>query len=155
MAHTLSRFDRCWWVRRSLIYVAAWRSKMGRGRVVIWHRRVWCDRWVEVRMSAAAGWQWGGAKTHDSITTMTGHIWWESSKRHGQVPVRNTEKLCSNVSTSPYLDCGSVSVLSFNSSSETSVSRISGFDLFPYLRQTRREGKGWWFLFKMFALSYH
>lgn len=40
-----------------------------------------------------------------------------------------------------HLDCGSVSLLSFNSSSDTSVSRISGLDLFPYLRHTSRQDR--------------
>lgn len=35
--------------------VAAHRGKRGRGRVVIWRRRVWSDGCAEVRMSAAAG----------------------------------------------------------------------------------------------------
>lgn len=43
--------------------------------------------------------------------------------------------------TETHLDCGSVSVLSFNSSSETSVSRISGLDLFPYLRRAKTQDR--------------
>lgn len=43
-----------------------------------------------------------------------------------------------------HLDCGSESVLSFNSSSETSVSRISGLDLFPYLRHKTDRQTGKW-----------
>lgn len=36
-----------------------------------------------------------------------------------------------------HLDCGKESVLSFSSSSETSMSRTSGLDLFPYLRHRK------------------
>lgn len=45
--------------------------------------------------------------------------------------------------THTHLDCGSESVLSFNSISEISVSRISGPDLFPYLEhRQKKESKG-------------
>lgn len=67
---------------------------------------------------------------------MTGHIWRERSKGHSQLPMSHDIVMLTVLHT--HLDCGSVSVLSFNSSSETSVSRMSGLDLFPYLRQKQR-----------------
>ena len=44
--------------------------------------------------------------------------------------------------TYTHLDCGRVSVLSFISNSEISVSSVSGLDLLPYLRITGRESVG-------------
>lgn len=90
-----------------------------RGRVVTW-------------MKARSGCQqlWGSTEDGD-ITTWMGHIWWDRRERQRSVDcVWNRIVLLQNHT---HLDCGSVSVVSFNSSSETSVSRISGLDLFPYL----------------------
>ena len=65
-----------------------------------------------------------------------------AAKVKDQFPVNVTEKLCSYAHSDMHrhtnLDCGSASELSFSSSSETSVSRISGLDLFPYLRHRDR-----------------
>lgn len=53
-----------------------------------------------------------------------------------------------------YLDCGSVSLLSFSSSSEISVSRTSGLDLFPYLRCPKHKTNRWWTGFKSVGRQY-
>lgn len=130
-----SSCDCSWWVRRrGWIYVAAHEGKRDRGRVVVWCRRVCSDGCVEVRMSAV---RWS-------------QHWWQHHHNDGSYLVRERSKgqvsflwelqQCHTHSfTHTHLDCGSASVLSFNSSSETSVSRISGLDLFPYLRHRKRD----------------
>lgn len=84
------------------------------------------------------------------LMTASPHWWVVSGERQRQRTWSASCEGYSNVEllhslSYTHLDCGSESVLSFNSSSETSVSRISGLDLFPYLRHTktdRQTGKG-------------
>lgn len=71
-----------------------------------------------------------------SITTVMGHIWKEKQK-HGVTTAWGSRQQAALSGT--HLDCGNESVLSFNSSSETSVSRISGLDLLPYLRHRKSQ----------------
>lgn len=81
----------------------------------------------------------GGAA---SITTVRDRIWKERQKPQGHLRVLVAAAGGPLLwDTHTHLDCGDESVLSFNSSSETSVSRISGLDLFPYLRH--REERVW------------
>lgn len=62
------------------------------------------------------------------------------SKRHRVIFMRWLQQQRAMLSDT-HLDCGNESVLSFNSSSETSVSRISGLDLLPYLRHRKSKKK--------------
>lgn len=77
------------------------------------------------------------ASTDASITTAMDRIWEEEQKGTG-VSFRWCLQQQSAMLSDTHLDCGNESVLSFNSSSETSVSRISGLDLLPYLRHRKR-----------------
>lgn len=74
------------------------------------------------------------AGTDASITTVMDHIWKEKQK-HRVICVWWWPQEAALSDT--HLDCGNESVLSFSSSSETSVSRISGLDLLPYLRHRK------------------
>lgn len=78
------------------------------------------------------------ASTDASITTATDHIWKE--KQNHRVILAWWFPQQARLSDT-HLDCGNESVLSFNSSSETSVSRISGPDLLPYLRHRKSKKK--------------
>ena len=152
MAHTTSSFDRVQWLRRrGWLRVVTCRGKRGtEAGEVSWRiGGKWRDRGLEVRMAAEAGRrQWCGFNVDGSITTMMGHIWWDRGKGQGISFLWGLQRGCAysthtNTHTHTHLDCGSVSVLSFSSSSETSVSRISGLDLFPYLRHKERHMDRW------------
>lgn len=77
------------------------------------------------------------AGTDGSITTVMDHICKEKQKHGGVIMAWGWRQQATLSGT--HLDCGNESVLSFNSSSETSVSRISGPDLFPYLRHRQSQ----------------
>lgn len=79
------------------------------------------------------------ASTGGSITTAMDHIWKEKQK-HGLIFVWGLGQ--QGILSDTDLDCGNESVLSFNSSSDTSVSRISGLDLLPYLRHRKKQEEG-------------
>ena len=143
MAHTISSCGCSWWLRRrGWVYVAALRGQRGGGRVVVCWRGagLWSGGCVEARMSAAAeGWRSRSQHWWPHHHNERSYLLRERGQRsrppqqHGALTLRLTDT---------HLDCGRVSVLSFNSSSETSVSRISGLDLFPYLRHTQRQTHG-------------
>lgn len=62
----------------------------------------------------------------------------DRDKRSSQTSVHTRTRTHTHGHTHTHLDCGRGSVLSFSSSSDTSVSRTSGLDLFPYLQGNRQ-----------------
>lgn len=139
MAHNVSSSDCNWWIkgRGVNIHGSPWAKGAGAGvSFSVGGYRVMAAKRSECQ-------QWKGSSkveacSDDGITTTMGHIWWETEAKDGVSFLCNNAQL-SHLLSYTHLDCGSESVLSFNNSSEISVSRISGLDLFPYLRHTARQ----------------
>lgn len=139
MAHNVSSSDCNWWIKGRGVNIHG--SPWAKGAEAGWSFSVGGYRVMAAKRSECQQWK-GSSKVEacsdDDITTTMGHIWWEMEAKDGVSFLCNNAQL-SHLLSYTHLDCGSESVLSFNNSSEISVSRISGLDLFPYLRHTARQ----------------
>lgn len=151
MAHTISSCECSLRVRRrGWLYVAARMGKRGRGRVIILVQEGM--EWLMCRGQNVSG---GGAAVKPTLRKASPQWWVISGEREarvrGQVFLWELQRCGAllQLQSHTHLDCGSVSLLSFNSSSETSVSRISGLDLFPYLETHKETVRQRWWFFKL------